>query len=351
MPYKILTTLFLIFFVLTMSGCGQEKHTQYQSACIGFYNVENLFDTIDDPNTKDEQFLPDGEYQWTSKKYEEKLQNIASAIKHIGEKTTKTAPVILGLSEIENLQVLEDLVKMPDLKNYHYGIAHFDSPDRRGVDVALIYQSKRFKLLDQKAYPLYVESNDYFRTRDQLLVSGVLDKTDTLHIIVNHWPSRIGGTKKSEYLRVAAAQLCRHICDSLIQADHTAKIIIMGDLNDNPTDASITKHLRATDHIDKVSEKDYLFNTTAPLFKSGIGSCAYRDIWNLFDQIIISNGLTEKTSLSYYFVKSFVFNDPQLTQKNGPYKGYPFRTFSSGKYMGGFSDHYPTYIILVKPTK
>ncbi|NTW34164.1 MAG: endonuclease/exonuclease/phosphatase family protein, partial [Bacteroidetes bacterium] len=224
------------------------------------------------------------------------------------------------------------------------------SPDRRGVDVALIYQKEHFKVLNSNHVKLSISGNPGFASRDQLVVSGIFDG-EPLYLIVNHWPSRSGGEKKSAPLRNAAADLCKSIVDSIQKIDENAKIIIMGDLNDDPVNNSIVKHLKAKSEISKTMPKD-LYNPMYNLFKKdGIGSLAYKDKWNLFDQIIVSGTLLGSDKLTYKFYKAKVFNKNFLLQKEGAFAGYPFRTYAGGVYLGGYSDHFPPYIFIVKEKK
>ncbi len=341
----VISIFSIILLVIFKPAYSQDK--QYKIGCIGFYNLENLFDTINDPNINDEEFLPDGSNKWTGERYKTKLKNLSEVIAQVGGELVKGGPVIMGFSEVENIQVVQDLINTPALKPMGYGIVHFDSPDKRGVDVALIYQTQYFKVTNSTAVKLTIPGRDDFFSRDQLVVSGIFDG-DPLHIIVNHWPSRSGGEKKSAPLRNTAAKLCRSIVDSIMKIDINAKIIIMGDLNDDPTNASLVKFLNAKGNIKKVGKGD-LFNPSYNMFKKdGIGSLAYRDSWNLFDQIIVSSGLTGNDKSTYKFYKSFVFNKKFLCQTEGAFSGYPLRTYAGGVYMGGYSDHFPVYIFLIK---
>ncbi len=335
----------VVIFVSTLSLFAQEK--QYQISCVAFYNLENLFDTIDTPEVNDIDFTPKGSYAWTSTKYHNKLENMSSAISQIGGKYAPDGPAVIGVSEVENRQVLEDLVKMPALKKANYGIVHYDSPDRRGIDVALLYNKEHFTPIKSDPYRLHIDNDSSFRTRDQLLVEGMLDG-DTIYVIVNHWPSRSGGEFRSRPKRVAAAALTKHIADSVMSVNKSAKIIIMGDLNDDPTNESCKETLNAQKNKEQVVQGG-LYNASWSLFAKGIGSLAYRDSWNLFDQIIISYGLLNaETTIGYKFWKSYVFNEDFLTQQEGRYKGYPKRTHAGGSYLNGYSDHFPSYIYLVK---
>ncbi len=337
----------LCLFYVTVSFSQTEK--EYKINTIAFYNLENLFDYEDDPITFDDDRTPEGADRWTQEIYELKLANMAKVISEIGHDITGTSPVIIGVSEIENLRVLEDLVSQETLIDKNYGIIHFDSPDRRGIDVALLYQKRIFIPTDSKAYELFLydDNNKTKRvfTRDQLLVSGMLDG-EKIHIIVNHWPSRSGGEELSRPKRIKAAQLNKQIMDSLFSEEPYAKIITMGDFNDDPTNTSINQILNAKSEREDMKMKE-LYNPMEAMFKKGLGTLAYRDGWNLFDQIIISTELTKKDFSSYRFYKAGIFNKSYLETPSGQYKGYPFRSFANG-YTGGYSDHFPVFIYLIK---
>ncbi|MCL1850744.1 MAG: endonuclease/exonuclease/phosphatase family protein [Bacteroidetes bacterium] len=334
-------TPFLIIFLLFALFCSQAQKT----AIIGFYNVENLYDTEKDPITNDNEFLPNSTYQWTTERYNQKLKNLAYAISEIGKE--QGGVVVLGMSEIENARVLNDLVAQDALKPLHYKVAHHDGPDLRGVDVAFIYQGERFEFISQKPHTLTIPDNPTFKTRDQLLLVGVLDKTDTLYLIVNHWPSKRGGEARSAPLRMAAAQLTRSIADSLLKINANAKIVIMGDLNDNPNAKSIMNGLNAKGKMNDVQQYD-LFNPMWKMYRDGIGSYAYQDSWDLIDQIIMSYALLQSKPNKYKFISAHVFNPNFLKTKTGSFQGYPFRTYAGGSYAGGYSDHFPVYVVLQK---
>ncbi|TNE54123.1 MAG: endonuclease/exonuclease/phosphatase family protein [Bacteroidetes bacterium] len=343
-------SIFLLVFTLcSFQGFSQQNKKNYYTTIVGFYNLENLFDTIDNPDTRDEEYLPEGKNGWTSERYWEKIGQMSRVISEIGTDVNPDGPAILGISEIENKEVVEDLVKSEKLKARNYGIVHYNSPDRRGVDVGLIYQPKYFKVTNSKSVTLKIEGEPDFYTRDQLVVSGLLDG-EPVHIIVGHWPSRRGGEKRSAPKRIAAAKLGRQIIDSLYEVDPTAKIIYMGDLNDDPTNASVRRHIKTTtDKNDTVSGR--MYNPMQEMYRRGIGSLAYRDNWNLFDQTMLSNDFMKKDYSSFRFYGARVFNKTYLMQPEGRYKGYPMRTFSGGIYTGGFSDHFPVYVVLVKEKK
>lgn len=331
--------VFLLFILFTFQACAQDK--KFLAATIAFYNVENLFDTIDDPRTNDAEFLPDGSNRWTQKRYQAKLENLAKVISGIGSEFVSGGPAVIGLSEIENRGVLEDLINTPPLKGLGYEIVHYDSPDSRGVDVALLYKPSVFRLVNSTSNRLHVPGNPHFRTRDQLVVTGKLHG-DLISVIVNHWPSRGSGPE----FRYEAARLSRQLSDSLMKAHSNAKIFIMGDLNDDPVDRSVTKVLGAKGKPNEV-KKNGLFNPMWQLYRNGIGSLAYRDAWNLFDQIIISEPVLNATD-GWRFHKARVYNEKFLIQKDVPYAGYPLRTFAGGAYTGGYSDHFPVYLVLIR---
>ena len=336
--------LFFLFGFAISSGAQQD--VKYTVASIGFYNLENLFDTINNIELQNStEFTPEGINKWTSKRYHEKLKNMAFVISEIATDVTPDGLAILGVSEIENRGVLEDLVKESTIIKRNYQIVHYDSPDERGVDVGLLYQPKYFKVTNSRSHTL-IMADTGFKTRDQLVVSGLLGD-EMIHIIVNHWPSRRGGEKASRPGRNAAADLTRYIVDSLLSIDQNAKILVMGDLNDDPINQSVKDHLRAKGREDELQAGD-MFNPMFKLYKDGIGSLAYDDAWNLFDQVIISQGLLGQDKSTFKFYNAKVFSKNYMKQKDGAYAGYPLRTFAGGVYMNGYSDHFPVYVNLVK---
>ncbi|MDP2424325.1 MAG: endonuclease/exonuclease/phosphatase family protein [Bacteroidales bacterium] len=322
---------------------AQEKKARV--ACIAFYNVENLFDTINSPGINDLEFTPFGSNRWNTEKYQNKLAKLSQVISCVGNDLVKGGPDLIGLSETENRSVLEDLINTPALRGSSYGIVHYDSPDRRGVDVALLYKKSVFQVTNSTTNLLTMPGQTDFYSRDQLVVSGLLDG-ELIHVIVNHWPSRANGP---EY-RAEAAKLSRRLYDSLMQTHKNAKIFIIGDLNDDPVDKSVAKVLGAKFRLKKVGKGD-IFNPFWQMHRDGIGSLAYRDAWNLFDQIIISEPVLNAPADKWKFLKARVYNPRTLLQKEGAYAGYPWRTFAGGAYSGGYSDHLPVYVLLVKEAK
>ena len=342
--------LFCSIFLVSFMSNSQDK--TYDIRTIAFYNVENLFDTINDPKKFDDDRTPNGKDRYTSKVYWDKIDKLSRVLSEIGNKETGTSPVILGVCEIENRAVLEDLISSKKLKEQHYGIVHYDSPDERGIDVALLYQKRYFKPLSHKIHKLLIYKDDGKRdyTRDQLAVSGILDG-ELIHVIVNHWPSRSGGEAKSRPFRIAAAKLNLKVIDSLQQIDSRAKIITMGDLNDDPDSPSIKKILIAKEKKTNVKPIIGLYNPMASMHRQGFNTLAYRDNLNLFDQIIFTQPFLEKDYSSYRFYKAGIYNKGYLITNKGPFKGYPFRSYNYNTYQGGYSDHFPVYIYLIKEKK
>ena len=322
----------------------------YLLKTIAFYNVENLFDIEDDPYTFDDDRTPTGKDVWTQEKYEDKLKKLSFVISDIGREQSGIPPAIIGVCEIENFRVLEDLVNQPLLQGYDYGIVHYDSPDRRGIDVGLIYQRSMFTPQNSKSHRLLIyESEDPAKrvyTRDQLVVSGLFEG-EPMHFIVNHWPSRSGGEARSSYKRESAARLNNKIIDSLFVLDPYSKIVIMGDFNDDPTNKSIKKILGTRKDKNETLAGE-LFNPMENMLKKGMGTLAFRDGWNLFDQIFISHALLGSDYSTYQFYRAGIFNPPYLLTTSGQFKGYPFRSYDFGGYTGGYSDHFPVFVYFIK---
>lgn len=324
----------------------QAQNKKLVPYAVAFYNLENLFDTINNNGKYDVEYSPKGEKKWDGKKYNIKINNMAYCISQLAKENCPLGPAIIGVSEIENRSVLEDLVKAKDLVAANYQIVHYDSPDLRGVDVALLYNPLLFTLTSSSSYRLTLPEDPNWKTRDPLLVSGMMDG-ERFHFIVNHWPSRRGGEKASRHLRVAAAKLNKHICDSIRAADPEAKVMIMGDLNDDPVNVSVRDVLGAKQKSKNVKKED-LFNPMGDLYAKGIGSLGYQGSWNLFDQIILSGNMVGSDRNSFKFWKAEVFNRDFLIQKEGQYKGYPLRTHSGNVFLNGYSDHFPVLVYLIK---
>lgn len=336
---------FALAFVLSTAGLSAQNR-QLIPYAVAFYNLENLFDTINNNAQYDLEYSPQGEKVWNSKKYYSKLDNMAYVISLLGKELCPLGPAVIGVSEVENRTVLEDLVKRKDLAKSNLQIVHYDSPDRRGIDVALLYNPLLFTVTSSQVFPLTIPDLPDFTTRDVLLVSGLMDG-EKVHILVNHWPSRRGGEKASRHLRVAAAKLNKRICESLRVADPNAKVIIMGDLNDDPDNVSVRNELNAAMKKNNVKSNG-LFNPMAELHVKGVGSLAYQGAWNLFDQIIISDNLLGDDKTTFKFWKAEIFSRDFLITKEGYYKGYPLRTHSGNAFLNGYSDHFPVLVYLVK---
>lgn len=334
--------------------CGfarpQEKTggSKYQMFGVAFYNLENLFDTINNNGKYDLEFSPEGKNRWDGNKYRSKLKNLAYSISQMTTKATPMGPAIIGVSEIENESVLQDLVKQDAIKNWNLNVIHHDSPDRRGVDVGLLYNPRFFHPINVTNHELVVPELPNFKTRDQMCVMGLLGGS-RVAVIVNHWPSRRGGEKESSWLREAAAELTKKIADSLYNVDPNIGIIVMGDLNDDPHNKSVAETLGAKRNPKDVSDHGF-YNPFWEKLDQGIGSYIYRGSWDLFDQIILNgNLLNQKNALQYRGAE--VLNKSFLLQQDGQYKGYPKRTFSGGVWLDGYSDHLPTEIYLVREVK
>lgn len=362
---KIFAFLFLIIIV-TNSKAQQKKFSVHT---VAFYNFENLFDTINNPNN-DEEWLPNGAQNWTSKKYHQKLVNLSRVLSEIGSTENTNSPTLIGGCEIENRGVLEDLIKEPKMAIHDYGIVHFDSPDKRGIDVALLYQKKHFKPTSYVNIPLLIyrketkakdkeseedkadkdkieaKAGERVYTRDVLLVTGFLDGEE-VNVMVNHWPSRSGGEKKSSPFREEAGRLNRKIMDSIYKINPNAKIITMGDLNDGSYNKSVKEGIGAK--LKKSEVKEFgIYNPFEQMAKEGNASLFYRDAGDIFDQIMVSETLIRKEYSTFEYWKAGIYNKPYMITKTGQYKGYPLR---HGANEVGFSDHFPVYIYLIKEAK
>ncbi len=344
------------FFIILLSGvfslynCEAQKRN-FKVACIGFYNLENLFDTINEPNVNDEEFTPTGSYNYTPAVYLDKLSKLSDVISDIGKDASPDGLAMLGVSEVENEIVLNDLIKEPKLKDRHLQFVHYDSPDARGIDVALIYNPKYFKVKQSEKLPVYFNGDDGnpHPTRDILHVYGLMDG-EPMHVFVNHWPSRRGGEQASAPNRAIAASVAKHCIDSILKINPNSKIILMGDLNDDPVSPSIAVVLKATGDT-TLSKEGRMFNPWVKDYQNGIGTLAYNDAWNLFDQIIISPSFLNKDQHGAFFKEAKIYRRQFMVQQTGKYKGYPKRTYDFNRYMGGYSDHFPTYIVLLKEAK
>ena len=321
--YKKILYIILLIFV-THSASAQ------QSVRIGFYNVENLFDTIRDPSADDVQMLPLSDLEWNSTKYRHKIEGIANVIKNMDY------PAIMGFAEVENRSVIEDILRQDALKDIPYNICHFDSPDKRGIDVALIFRYDKFQF--SEAHPIHAQIDS--KTRDILLVNGHLhDKP--LSIIVAHLPSRIGGERFTEPARIACAKQIKSLADSLMRQNSDRRIIIMGDMNDNPKDKSLQKIICAQTKIKYkgINSSFDLYNPFAKLHRQGQGTTFYNGKWNMYDNIIVSGKLIYGRQKKL-FIKPHIFRSHSLLERNGK----PRPTYKGTEYIGGVSDHLPIFL-------
>lgn len=348
---RLLAVLGLLLLTVSCGTLDRTRGTRsgkkYDAYAVAFYNVENLFDYEDDPdNSGDDEFLPSGPYRWTRAKYEKKLHNIASVIAQLGREAVPGGPAIIGLAEVENKRVCDDLVARPEIADMGLEVIHIPSPDRRGIETALLYNPKLFRVTDYRAYRYpELDFRPDYRTRDQLLVSGTL-AGEPFHVLVCHWPSRYGG-KTSDIYREVAAKLSKQIADSLYTADPSAKLIVMGDLNDDPADNSTAKVLGAKRRQAEVEERGF-FNATWEPYAQGIGTLTYQGKWNLFDQMILTRPLLDDSHRTLSFWKVEIFNRPFLLTAEGKRKGSPHRTFDSNTFINGYSDHLPVITYLLK---
>ena len=305
---------------------------------VAFYNLENLFDTKDEPRKLDQDFTPDGFKKWSVKRYKRKVHKLAKTISEVGNRTSKTAPVLVGVAEVENAHVIEDLLNTGSLEDIDYGFVHYDSPDERGIDTALIYHKSFFKVLHSEPITLYVDNPNGVRdtTRDILYVHGMLNK-EAVHIFVNHWPSRRDGEIKTDYKRIKAAQTLLEFMKKLQIQHKDPNYLVLGDYNDDPQSES----------VQKLVNEGGLYN---PMEKLHIpiqrGSTNYKKTWSLFDQIMVSHSFLNHEKGSHSFANANIFDEQFLRENKGKYKGTPYRTYAGRKYIGGYSDHFPVYIQL-----
>lgn len=339
---KIRYSIFLFcFFCLIVGVYSQKTPHSYN---ILFYNTENLFDTLDDPVTADEEFTPQGLRHWTNKRFNRKINNLAKVILN---SSGWDLPIIIGLCEIENRHVLEMLLMNTPLNSFPFNIIHKDSPDGRGIDVALLYNEDLFYPVKYKYLPLIGESNSVIKTREILYVSGVVDKIDTVHIFLNHWSSRYGGLLETRPMRILAAKTLNKEIKILSEKHVDPKIVIMGDFNDQPCDISISRYLKTAESLTKI-KPEAIYNLSVYPESKVDGTIKYRGHWSVFDQIIVSGTLleTDKGLITMYRSASIV-ELPFLFTKDEKYGGLKLnRTYMGYKYKGGFSDHLPVMIKL-----
>lgn len=389
----------LIAIAIFLVSFAQKSQIQVKRATVGFLNVENLWDTIPSadyidgtlpksnpkfhrsvpidslkylPVTEEyqgqwsddlligkkvvrnqnlaEDFTPKSAKNYNTKVYKQKLANEAKVISELGAQYTKTLPAVVGLIEVENRQVIEDLIKEPALNKFDWGIVHYNSYDARGIDVGLIYQKKRFTVTDsyKKELTIFSEEGKRAYTRDILVVKGLLDG-EKIAVFMNHWPSRSGGEAASQPRRNFAANSLREEMDKMRKEDPERILISMGDYNDDPISPSLKNYLKAVGDKKELSEEYPYYNLMYKMFKQGVASLGYRDAPNLFDQIIVSkNAISETLQKNYSVFKAEVYAPSYLISTEGQYKGYPFRSWAGDTFTGGYSDHFPAFVVLQK---
>jgi len=338
----------LLLLVLFLSLAA---NAQYAGYAIGFYNLENLFDTKHDDGKNDFEFLPDGANAWTELKYQSKLKNMSQVLSEMGTDKSPDGCAFIGVSEVENANALTDLCNQEPLKARNIQFCHIEGPDKRGVDCAFLYNPKYFEVVDVNLVPyIYTKPEDEGRaTRGFLTVKGKMAGEDVC-VIVCHWPSR-GATA---FYRNEGGRQVRELKDKLLKENKKLKIFIMGDMNDDPTNESMTTYLGCKPEIDDV-KKDELYNPWYNVIKKGTGTLAWDGVWNLFDQIVITpnllnqNGKKDFSTLKYH--SSHIFKRPYLFQTEGKYKGNPKRTHAGGSWLNGYSDHLPVVMYLAKKMK
>jgi len=336
---KSLVLLAATLICLSSFSKGKKEMT------VVFYNVENLFDTINHPDKRDDDFTPMGKLNWDTRRYKDKLTKLSHVLSSINK---EELPEIIGLCEIENKEVIKDLIKEERLKKGKYQIVHNESPDKRGIDCALIYRKGEFKYLKHETISIEFPWEKKYKTRDILYVQGLVGRKDTLNIFVNHWPSRRGGQEKSEPNRIFVAKQLRRSIDAIQAKNPFAKIIIMGDFNDEPTDKAVVKTLKAGN--DKNTDNPMgLYNLMFDLQANNEGSYNYRGDWNMLDNLIVSNSLlNESRGYQTQHNAGRIYRNKWICYKNKQGTYTPSRTYGGPKYYGGFSDHFPVYFKLRK---
>lgn len=310
----------------------KKNHNYYTFA---FYNLENLFDTRNDPKTLDDDFTESSNRNWNEKRFRKKLKKMGNVISQIGFDEIEHPPILVGLAEVENRYVLEELVDSKFLRHKHYGIAHIDSPDERGIDTALIYRKDHLEIKNITAHTVHVVNEEGVRdyTRDILEVEAILDGF-SVYILVNHWPSRRKGVEETAFRRMAASMKAAEIVKQIQAVDPNARIMVMGDFNDDPESDSLKQLVGTT-----------FYNPMELLLTRDEGSVNYRGDWYLFDQILLSHNFMRQHGNGFRFQKAAIFNPEHIQEYKGRRKGNPFRTFLGRRYAGGFSDHFPVYAI------
>jgi len=328
----------LVISGAVLFSCTSGKKSLRREYTVVSYNVENLFDTVDDPKIPDEEFLPESVKKWDIEKYQKKLNDIAQVISEVN---LKEMPEVVGLVEIENQQVLEDLVKTGKLGG-QYAIIHEESPDYRGIDAALIYRKDAFQEISHEVLPVNFPDDPEFKTRDILHVTGKM-RNKIVHLFVNHWPSRIGGDDKTEPKRVLAASVLKKKVDEIFASDPKARIIIMGDMNDEPASKSLKETLGA----DSPNSGAPLVNLMMPDDMAGKGTYFYSGNWNMLDNLVVSEAVLKGNRMQVEGQKGNIYSSDWMIFTNKTGDKTPNRSYVGDKYVGGVSDHFPVYFKLI----
>lgn len=344
-------TPLLLFVLVLVCAVGNAQEKKYKVGIVASYNLQNLFDTIDDPKKNDDDYTPNGVNHYTGIEYREKVKRLADVLEEIGTDISPDGFSLMAVEEVENAKVLQDLINQPVLAGRHLRIVHFDGPDERGLDPALIYNPKYFTI--KHSEPLFVrlvngDGTPHY-TRDVLWVNGLYNG-EMIHLFINHWPSRMDGENAGSGARAAAAAVCKRVIDSLMHITPLTKVIVMGDLNDDPVALSVTKVLGARSDMSKLVPGE-LYNPWVDLYSNELGTVYYNESWGLFDQMLFSTAFLNKSQKGFYFHAVHIFNKPYLLNKSGKLKGFPMGNYEGNIFVGGYSDHLPTYGILLKETK
>jgi hypothetical protein len=347
-PVLLIFLLFISCNNSTLTDRTSNAQVKRGEIRIMFYNTENFFDIYNDSLTQDDEFTPEGSRHWNYKRFTGKLNNLCKVIIAVGG---WEPPEIIGLCEIENISVLNRLIYETPLSKYDYGIVHSDSPDNRGIDVALLYRKDKLVLLEKSFFNICFPQDSIKKTRDILYFKGKVPNRDTLHIFINHWPSRYGGQLETEPYRIYVSRILRNKVDSVLSINKRPKIIITGDFNDEPENKSLVRYLSAVNPNDIPDDSiadNKLYNLSYDLSASTkVGSYKYRSEWDVFDQFIVSGALLNSKKLKTSKDDIHIFDAPFLMKKDDKYSGYrPFRTYRGYIYEGGFSDHLPVYLDL-----
>lgn len=339
MIHKIQLIFLMFIFSVQMVFAVEpaEKYEPKRNLSVVFYNVENLFDTVNNQGARDGEFTPAGKNKWTTERYDKKLNDIARVLSSVNK---NELPEIIGLCEIENRTVLDDLLTTELLKKGKYQVAHFESPDYRGIDCALFFRPDEFRLISKQPVHVSFPDDPEYSTRDILYVKGETLNKEIWHIFVNHWPSRTSGLQQTEKKRITTAQILKAKTDSLQKADPKSNIMIMGDMNDEPSNKSLSFVLGAKNPETGIAP---LVNLMYPLHVEKKGSYNYRGNWNMLDNIIVSDDLLDNKGFRCIERKGYVFREPWMEYKAENGTVSPNRTYGGTNYYGGVSDHFPVY--------